>query len=577
MLEGMNEMRASSHCASSRAQVRSAFSRASAALMAVIVCGLSWLSLSGTARAAAQGPAAAMQKRWLFVWRDMSNSKEVERMIARFPRARADGYNGVAFSYNVAPEKAAELKQAARQNGLDLVAIVMGGAHDPNYTEGVLSQDALFVAHGGTARFQADNPTRVVNGDFEEAAGNHFKGWTFQDDEGVTSFADHAVVHGGTTSLRMESIGKNQNRHCRLAQPLKLEPHRQYHISVWVKTEDLSPSEPEVKVLTADGQYSINFQTFQAQRTQDWKRYDLVFNSLDNREGLLYLGSWSGKEGKLWWDDLRIEEIGLVNVLRRPGCPVTVRGEDGTAWEEGRDYQRIVDPQLHPWRAFHEGPAIKLTAASKIQEGARLRVSYYHPLIVYEDRLTSCLSEPRIFEDWRQEVKRADELFHPAAYLMSHDEMRVMNQCALCQSKHLTPGELLAWNVRQAAGIIRSARPDAEIWVWNDMFDPMHNAVDHYYAVNGTLAGSWKGLDKDIGIVNWHGGLEGRNCKFFADLGLRQLLSGYYDGDEDGATIARWLDHTKGIPGIVGAMYTTWEDKYDAMDAWAGKAWGGGR
>jgi hypothetical protein len=544
--------------------------------MAVMVCGFCWLSLPGAARAAAQGPAAAMQKRWLFVWRDMSNPKEVERMIARFPRAKADGYNGVAFSYNVAPEKAAELKEAARQNGLDLVAIVMGGAHDRNYTEGVLSQDALFVAHGGTARFEADNPTRVVNGDFEEAAGNHFKGWTFQDDEGVTSFADHAVVHSGTTSLRMEGIGKNQYRHCRLAQPLKLKPHRQYHISVWVKTENLSPSDPEVKVLTSDAQHSINFQTFHAQRTQDWERYDLVFNSLDNSEGVLYLGSWSGKDGKLWWDDLRIEEIGLVNVLRRPGCPVTVRGEDGTAWEEGRDYQRIIDPQLHPWRAFHEGPAIKLTAASAIREGARLRVSYYHPLIVYEDRLTSCITEPRVFEDWRQEVKQADDLFHPAAYLMSHDEMRVMNQCALCQSKHLTPGELLAWNVRQAAGIIRSARPDAEIWVWNDMFDPMHNAVAHYYAVNGTLAGSWRGLDKDIGIVNWHGGLEGRNCKFFADLGLRQILSGYYDGDEDGTAIARWLGNTKGIPGIVGAMYTTWEDKYDAMDAWARKAWGGG-
>jgi hypothetical protein len=330
-------------------------------------------------------------------------------------------------------------------------------------------------------------------------------------------------------------------------------------------------------VLTSDAQHSINVQTFHAQPTQDWKRCDLVFNSLDNRDGLLYLGSWSGKDGKLWWDDLRLEEIGLVNVLRRPGCPVTVRGEDGTLWEEGRDYEPIIDPQLHPWRAFHDGPLIKLTPASAIQDGARLRVSYYHPLIVYEDRLTSCISEPRIFEDWRQEVKQADERFHPAAFLMSHDEMRVMNQCALCQSKGLTPGELLAWNVRQAADLIRRARPDAEIWVWNDMFDPMHNAVDHYYAVNGTLAGSWKGLAKDIGIVNWHGALEGRNCKFFADLGLRQILSGYYDGDQDGAAIAKWRDNTKTVPGIVGALYTTWEDKYDAMDAWAERAWGGGR
>jgi len=567
----------SSFCfAASGAQTRSVFSSVAAALSALILCELAWLGAMWTAPAAADGSDSAMQKRWLFVWRDMSNPKEVERMIARFPRAQADGYNGVAFSYNVAPEKAVALKQAARQAGLDLIAIVMGGAHDRNYMEGVLVKDALFVAHGRTATFQGDDPTRVVNGDFEEAAGNHFKGWAFQDDEGVTTFADHDVVHGGKTSLRMESIGKNQYRHCRLAQPIKLAPYRQYHISVWVKTEALSPAEPEVKVLAPDGGQAINFQTFHADRTQDWKRYDLVFNSLEHREGLLYVGCWSGRDGKLWWDDLRLEELGLVNVLRRPGCPVTVRGEDGTAYEEGRDYERIVDPRLHPWLAYHEAPSIKLTPASKIQDGARLRVSYYHPLIVYEDRLTSCLSEPKVFEDWRQEVKRADELLHPAAFFMSHDEMRVMNQCALCQSKHLTPGELLAWNVRQAADIIRRLRPDAGIWVWSDMFDPLHNAVDHYYAVNGPLAGSWKGLAKDIGIVNWHGGLQGKNCKFFADLGLKQVLSGYYDGDEDGSAIARWLDNTKGIPGIVGAMYTTWEDKYEAMDGWARKAWGGG-
>jgi len=189
--------------------------------------------------------------------------------------------------------------------------------------------------------------------------------------------------------------------------------------------------------------------------------------------------------------------------------------------------------------------------------------------------VTSCLSELRIFEDWREEVKQADQLFHPAAYLMSHDELRVMNQCALCQGKHLTAGELLAWNVKQAAQIIRDVRPEAEIWVWNDMFDPMHNAVEHYYAVNGSLAGSWKGLDKGIGIVNWHGGLKGKNCKFFAELGLKQILSGYYDSDADGSAIFEWERNTEAVPGIVGAMYTTWEDNYDAMEAWAGNAWGG--
>ncbi len=497
-------------------------------------------------------------------------------MIARFPRARADGYNGVVFSANIPSAKAAELKAAAKEHGLDLVAIVMGGSHDRNFAEGVISENALFVAHGATASFQPDNPTRVVNGDFEDVTANHFNGWSMQDDEGVTTFADHEVVHGGKTSLRMESIGKNRHRHCRLSQPLKLQPHRQYHISCWVKSENLSPADPEVKVLTSNSRQFINFQTFHTERTQDWTHYDLVFNSLDHAKAQLYVGSWSGKDGKLWWDDVSIEEIGLVNVLRRPGCPIGVRGENGATYEEGRDFETIVDPQLNPWIAYHAPLKIQLTPQTRVQEGERLRVSYYHPLIVYEDRVTSCLSEPKIFAEWRDEVKRANELLSPAAFFMSHDELRVMNQCALCRSKHMTPGELLAWNVRKAAEIIREVRPDAEIWVWNDMFDPMHNAVDHYFAVNGSLEGSWNGLDKDIGIVNWHGSLMGKNCRFFADRGLKQILSGYYDGDEDGSAIAQWIDDTRDVPGIVGAMYTTWEDKYDAMDAWAKKAWGGG-
>jgi hypothetical protein len=521
-----------------------------------------------------QGAAPRLEKRWLFVWRDMNDPTEVERVIARFPKAAADGYNGVVLSYNVAPEKAGKLREAAAQYHMDLIAIVMGGAHNRNDVEGVLARDALFVVHGERAAFVADNPTELHDGNFEDVGGNHFKGWNFQDDEGVTTFADHEITHGGKTSLRMENIGRNVDHHCRLMQEIHLEPHRQYHITVWVKTEGLVGVEPEIKVLAPDANGSISFQTFHCDATQDWKRYDLCFNSLDNKKGLVYLGSWGGESGKLWWDDLQIEEMALVNVLRRPGCPVTVRQENGEPCEEGRDYERIVDPELNPWQAWHEPAPLKLTPSSRIQDGARLRVSYYHPIIVYQDGVTSCLSEPRILEDWKQEVKHADELFHPAAYLMSHDEIRVINQCALCQSQHLTPGELLADNVHKAAEIIRQRRPDAEIWVWSDMFDPMHNAVDHYYAVNGSLAGSWKGLDKGTGIVNWNGGLKGKNCKFFADLGLRQILSGYYDGDEDGSAIAEWLRNTADVPGIIGAMYTTWEDKYRALDAWAAKAWG---
>jgi hypothetical protein len=535
-----------------------------------------WSGPAETPAANGLGPPK-MEKRWLFLFSDLTDPHEVDAAIARFPAAKESGYNGVVFSPNVAPSKTAAFAEAARQNGLDLVVTVMGGARDRNYVEGVPVKDALFVARAGRAALEADNPTRLANGDFEDVSGNHFKGWGWQDDEGVTTFADHDVVHSGKTSLRMQDIGKNQNQHCRISQAIALRPYRQYRVSFWLKTEALSPADAEVKVLSPDTSQAISFQTIHVEKSQDWKQYDIVFNSFDHDKGAIYAGTWTGKSGKMWWDDLRITEIGLVNVLRRPGCPVTVRGEDGTVYEEGRDFERIVDPMLHPWVPYHEPPLIKLTSSSRIGEGARLRVSYYHPIIVYDDRVNFCLSEPKVFADWEAEVKQANDLFHPAAFFMSHDEIRVMNQCALCRSKNMTAGELLAWNVREAAGIIRKIRPDAEIWVWSDMFDPMHNAVDHYYAVNGTLAGSWKGLDTGIGIVNWNGGLKGKNCPFFADLGLRQILSGYYDSDEDGAAIAEWLRNTKAVPGIVGAMYTTWENKYGAMQVWARQAWSIGK
>ena len=536
--------------------------------LSVVLCLCVGLSFSANA-----APQGKMVKRWLFVWRDMSDPKEIDRMIARFPKAQSDGYNGVVFSANTVPAKAAELRDAAKKCGLDLVPIVMGGNPDRNYAEGLLSKDALFVAKDGIATFQPDNPTRPLNTDFEDATGNHFNHWSFQDDEGVTTFVDHTVTRTGKTSLRMQDIGKNPARHARIVQPIKLQPNRQYRISVWVKTENMNPADPEVKILSGDA--TVSFQTFHANATQDWTHYDLSFNSRQFTDAMLYLGSWYGKEGKCWWDDLEIHEIGLVNVLRRPGCPVTVRGENGTVYEEGRDFAKIVDPQLHPYVAYHEPPIIRLLAGTRIKNGEWLRVSYYHPMLVYQDRLDYCLSETKIFDNWRDEVKRVNDLLHPAAFLMSHDEIRVANQCALCQSKNMTAGELLAWNVRKAAQIIRALRPDASIWVWSDMFDPTHNAQDHFFAVNGTLKGSWKGLDKDVGVMNWNGEAQGKNSRFFADLGLKQMLSGYYDGDNDGAGIQGWLTSVKGVPGIEGAMYTTWEDRYDAMDVWAQKAWGG--
>lgn len=569
--------------------------KAGMALWAMMALGAA-LSLGSALDGAAAQPGQDLSRRWLFVMRSMRTQEEVERTIGLFPRAAAAGYNAIVLSDGALLSPAIEdpayranvlrVQEAARAHGLDLIPCVMhvgyGGSvlgYDPNLAEGFPVKHALFVAEGREARLVADPPVGIRNGGFEEAEGHRFLGWDMQDSVGTGSFADREVRHGGAQSVRMENIAQAEPRwgHSRLMQVIKVRPFRQYHLWAWVRTEDFEATESVRMLVLAptEKERALGDLAVRVKRTQDWTRYELLFNSLSFEEVRVYIGAWGGRNGRLWWDDVELEEIGALNVLRRDGCPITVKGEDGTIYEEGRDYEELRDPQLRAYPTIHQPVPIRLTRGSRIREGARLRVSYYHALATPSDQVMFCLSEPKVYEILREQVRQVNELLHPRAFFMQHDEIRIANWDYACQRRGLTPGQMLADNVRQCVQMIRDLRPEAEIWVWSDMFDPMHNAVGDYYAVNGTWAGSWEGLDPKVGIVNWYGELKGKNAPFFAARGHQQVLAGYYDWDEQGTGIRDWLAQTRGVAGVVGAMYTTWQDKYQALERWAEAAWGG--
>jgi len=127
----------------------------------------------------------------------------------------------------------------------------------------------------------------------------------------------------------------------------------------------------------------------------------------------------------------------------------------------------------------------------------------------------------------------------------------------------VTAGQLLAENVRQCRELLKGQRA----YVWNDMFDPNHNAVRNYALVNGDLAGSWEGLPSSVGIVNWNPGNRGRSLRFFADRGHRQVIAGYYDGPS--GDVVPWLEAAAGVPRVDAVMYTTWQGRYDDLEAFA--------
>jgi hypothetical protein len=560
---------------------------------------------------------APYDERWLYCSVNLQVDRSASDLIALFQRAKRSGYTGILLAdyklqvlYRV-PEfyfrNVARIKTAAREAGLELIPTVFSIgysnghlAQDPNLAEGLPVVDQPYVvkthtgpgepqgkaAARGTAKtknhrlqavLDAKPAARISNGSLEQCQGDRFERFSWQDDPGAATFADRAIFHDGRVSCRLEPGSTAKGRtssNLRLAQRVAVRPYTPYRFSCWVKTRDLSPTGSFHLLAAGAGQEGrqLTFHEAGLEPTRDWKRVAVVFNSLDQSEVNLYAGFWGPGKGTVWVDQLALLELTLVNVLRRKGCPLTVKSGDGKlTYEEGSDFEAVADPKLGkvPWEGEfefdHDGPVIRAAARSRFKAGDRLLVSWYHPVITHESQVMCCLSEPKLEVILRDQARRINELFHPRTFFMSHDEIRVANWCRACRDRKFSPGQLLAENARRCTAILKSVNPRARIVVWSDMFDPHHNAVEKYYLVNGSLAGSWEGLSRDVIIANWNGGKARESLTFFSDRGHRQLIAGYYD-DDDLANFTQWDSAARDVPGVIGFMYTTWQHRYDLLE-----------
>ncbi|MBM4035052.1 MAG: hypothetical protein FJ291_25190 [Planctomycetes bacterium] len=536
--------------------------------------------LVGLAAWSAFAGAAVYPCRWVYVSRGLHKDQDVEDIRGIVRTASEHGLNGMVLAtgwdrLDLEPPhffgRVEQVKALCQQHRIEIIPILFsagyGGsvlAHDKNLAAGITVRDALFVAKGGEARLVPDPPAEVANPGFEEFKGHQVKGYRFHDKPGEVSFVDTAVFHGGKASLRFEGFGGEKHGHARAMQEVAVKPHRCYRVSVWVKTEGLEPTRAlRVQVLTEKGRALAPFEP-QVPATSDWREVVLGFNSLGYDEVRVYVGAWGGRSGKFWVDDLRVEEVGLVNVLRRPGTPIAVRGEkSGTAYEEGKDFAAIADPKLS-FRFDHDGQPIKLLSGSRIAEGERLRVSYYHGVAINRGQVSVCMSEPKLYEIWREQVRLVQKHLAPSKWLLSMDEVRAGGSCVACRSRKMTMGEILGDCITRQFQMIREASPKAEVLCWSDMLDPNHNAHGDYYLVEGDFARSWQHVPKELVIVCWHYEKREPSLAHFSKLGFKTLAGAYYDAD----TLDNpkgWLAALDNTPGAIGIMYTTWQNKYQLL------------
>lgn len=395
------------------------------------------------------------------------------------------------------------------------------------------------------------------------------------------------VAHSGKHSASVVDAPGN----ARFRQKVVLTPWRQYHVSLWYKSSAFHGAAiVEVQDWWHRQQVRL-YAELHVSGSRDWQRLDLTFNSRETNAAYLYFGVWGGSSGIIWFDDVGLEETGPVYIVRREGAPLRVYDPEDqrTQYQEGRDFDRVYDPVLSPPRAvlrdvYHAPVRTTLPAGTALRRGQVVAMDYYALFPMPADEQAAlCLTDPGTFE-WVRRNARVLKAIMPAGdpILLGYDEMRQGNSCAGCRAKQMTAGQLLAWNVGKTLSLYDKILKGTPLYVWNDMFDPYHNAHKNYFYVEGDLAGSWKGLPGAVGVLNWNLRHLRDSLTWFSGTDPRQpvahnqIIAGYYDSSKaDSAT--RELNSARGIPGLQGIMYVSWQDDYSQLEGfaeYARRAWG---
>ncbi len=527
---------------------------------------------------------------WHHTYSSIYNDKEPAASQALIDQAVAAGYTGLAFwdsgmtfanrpGWDPSTTKA--IVAYAVSKGLEVLPSVAPFGYsndllqtDPNLAEGRRVIGSQFTVKAGQLSF-VNSLAPLVNGDFESGS----TGWFSFGDAGASLSAGSG--HGGGAAALLDKASNNE----RLTQALTLTPYRLYHLRFWLKTAGFSGGDAMLSVLDTSSASSPSlFDRELAPPTdQDFTQYDYTFNSGTATKALVYLGVWGGHEGQAWIDDISAEETALVNVLRRPGTPLSVYDpKTMTPFAEGTDVAMVVDPLVAMNRGtfddYHAPPVIAVPAGSKLSDGQVVAVDSYSVFPAIDVGTGACLTEPAV-HSWMHDniAALAAEMPENCGFFLGYDEVRHMHSCELCRKQSDSAGGLLAWSVGRSASEIHAVRPDAPLYFWTDMFDPYHNAVDNYYYVEGNVAGSWQGLPPGAIMMNWNLGKLAQSLAWFAGTdpsgmqphGFRQIIAGYYSNGDGGAEATKELGAATGVPGVIGAMYTVWDDNYTQLQAYA--------
>jgi len=534
-----------------------------------------WLAAALTFAGA---PAASARNLWVRHQNLLRNEAEYARATNLVARASAVGVNGLVLGASfdtpwnddaAMQRRLVDLNEYAAGKGVELIphgwSVGYGSfcnIHD-DLVETVPANGVRYVAKGGEIVPLKDE-VRVSNGDLElfDAAKHTFTGW-YTDSPGVETFVDTEIRHSGKASMRVEpGPGKDKYNQGRICGVVGVKPGRRYRLTAHFRAENLFPTYESIMMVVNrdDGSNAGLREVNRLEVTEGWRKVSLEFPAGGATVVNVFCGTWSAKSGRFWVDDISVEEVAVRELSCRKGDPLVLKSA-----ASGREYRPGTDFTVRKQPRSQEVVFLR-PAGSAIPDGEELLLdAYVWGRSGPKMQLSTCLSDPKLYEEMRRSAKWINDRPHPKKWVLSLDELRNGGTCPLCSARKTDMAHIFGACVTKMHGILRSENPDVEIYTWSDMFDPNHNAQDGYLGCKGTFKGVWDLIPKDITMILWWQKMAPKSAPFFTSRGFRIMGSICCDG-KNPACIDTWRRNIGSMPETRGFMYTTWSDDYGLLE-----------
>ena len=532
--------------------------------------------------AASAALATQFQDRWFFMQLNFSKDKHLEYARDAIATAGKSGYNGLALECGVEEwdlwdaarqARLEEVKRLCAEANIEIIPLVWSVGYGwmlpkhPDLMEGIRVRDVKCVVRGGRAEFAPSTP-----------------GLPLEPLAGETNLCQSSYTYRAT-----------------------LLPFRLYRVTYRLKTEGLAPKISfRQTTLRADREdwnrnwFQYGWRDRAMVRDSGWTTHELVLaTDAVSHYGLRFEARRTGgtapqDRGRMLLGGVRIEEIGPQQVMKYAEYPMTVTcATTGRACRPGADYldfpdiadvrvspfdpgakrnsRRQVDdlvpwPNVSPFAAPSDPSlALEIPEGSALKDGDELRVMTWVPgpnNLAFQR--SACMANPDLKAYFNRTAATVKRALDPKKWFLSMDEVRHGGTCPRCEAYPGGLARLYADCICAERTAIRAQSPDAQIYMWSDMIDPVHNTMKDSVFCRGSTMGADQWIPRDIVIVCWWGEKRNISMPFFASHGFRTMGAAYYDSDSLDSS-RNWLDTCRGTPECRGIMYTTWEIKYELL------------